>query len=127
MPTTPPPSTRPTVLIVEDDAEIRAGLVDLLRSEAYDVTAVRNGHEALERLAREGPPCLVLLDLMTPVMDGWRFLEEVRRWPALKDGLSVVVLTASGSRPEGAPVREVLKKPFDTHQLLQTVAEYCGR
>jgi CheY-like chemotaxis protein len=68
------------ILVVEDDADTRAGLVSFLEGEGFTVRGAANGREALDVL--EGalvPPRLILLDLMMPVMDGWQFLAERRR------------------------------------------------
>src|ERR1700682_3781073 len=59
------------VLVVEDDADIRESLIEILEESGFPTVGAANGHEALERLRRSGqPPCLILLDLMMPVMGG---------------------------------------------------------
>jgi PAS domain S-box-containing protein len=80
------------VLIVEDDAEMRELLRRRLEKEGWTVSEAENGRVALERMA-ENLPELILLDLMMPEMDGFQFLEEVRKrdaWPSIP----IVVLTA---------------------------------
>ncbi|HYY88050.1 MAG TPA: response regulator [Chloroflexota bacterium] len=62
------------VLVVEDEAEIRFLLRELLVDAGYAVATAANGEEALDQM-HEHRPDAVLLDLMMPVMDGWRFLE----------------------------------------------------
>jgi len=111
-----------SVLLVEDDADIREAVSAVLEAEGYTVLTAENGEQALAILER-GQPCVVLLDLMLPVMSGWEFMKVVkgnRRF----DDLPVVVVSAYTERmAEG--VRRVLKKPLDVAQLLGAVAEYC--
>src|SRR5215470_10585848 len=79
-----------SVLLVEDDADIREALTDVLQMERWTVEPASNGRVALERL-RSGPaPDLMLLDLMMPVMDGFELLEHLRGAP----GPTTVVLSA---------------------------------
>jgi two-component system, chemotaxis family, chemotaxis protein CheY len=71
------------VMIVEDNADLRQVLAELLANVGYQVTCAANGHEALARLrGRPGTPHLILLDLVMPRMDGLRFLKELRATPA---------------------------------------------
>ena len=66
-----------TVLVVDDDLDIRATLAQILREEGFRVREARNGLEALEKVAEEEPD-LVLLDLVMPVIDGWEVLRTLR-------------------------------------------------
>ena len=70
-----------TVLIVDDQALFRRSLQDRLRSDGYDVVGAENGVEALELLEAASSPCVVLLDLMMPVMNGVEFLHALDRRP----------------------------------------------
>jgi CheY-like chemotaxis protein len=119
--------SRPTehsasVLLVEDDKDIREAVSAVLEAEGYTVLTAGNGQEALKILER-GQPCVVLLDLMMPVMDGWDFMEAVKKTRRLEDLPVVVVSAYSERKAEG--VRRVLKKPLDVNQLLAAVADYC--
>src|SRR5262245_36830107 len=67
-----------SVLVVEDDDGIRESIVEILRDEGYLVHEASNGREALEQLKDGQRPCVVLLDLMMPVMSGWQFLQEIQ-------------------------------------------------
>ena len=111
-----------SVLLVEDDRDIREAVSAVLEAEGYTVLTAGNGEEALKILER-GQPCVVLLDLMMPVMDGWDFMEQVKRTRRLEDLPVVVVSAYSERKAEG--VRRVLKKPLDVNQLLSAVADYC--
>src|SRR5437764_11672865 len=68
-----------TVLVVEDNDVSREWLAILLRREGYQVVALRNGQEALVFLAANPAPDLILLDMLMPVLDGWHFLEQLRK------------------------------------------------
>lgn len=107
-----------SVLLVEDDADIREALTDVLRMERWEVEPAANGRLALERL-RSGPkPDLMLLDLMMPVMDGFELLEQLRG----ESGPSTVVLSASREveRVREHPlVRATLGKPVEIGVLLE--------
>lgn len=112
---------RHRVLVVEDDEDIRAELVEILTEEGYLVAAVVNGAEALEALAQGPLPCTVLLDLEMPVVDGWDVLRRMRGDARLRD-VKVVVLSASD-----APAGEVfLRKPAGVRALLDAVARSCA-
>jgi CheY-like chemotaxis protein len=124
-----PSRPRGLVLVVEDEADLRALIVGLLEGDGYAAIGASNGEEALQ-LLREGaePPSLILLDLMMPRMDGWAFRAAQRADPALAS-IPVVVVTGYGSQLEARPLGAVatLPKPFDLDALLQIVDRHCGR
>jgi CheY-like chemotaxis protein len=115
---------RRSVLVVEDDEDIRAAIAEILEGEGYDVVIAANGSEALEELQHMRRPSLILLDLMMPVMNGHEFLARIRETPRLQ-GVPVLVLTAvSTEAPPGA--RGLLRKPFIVEELLDAVQNLCG-
>ena len=111
-----------SLLIVEDDADIREALHGLLQMEGYAVEECKNGLEALQRLRRKSPPPdVILLDLMMPVMDGWQFRVEQKRDPHLAS-IPVVALSAD-STPKAAAIdaEAYLRKPVDYDTLVDTI------
>jgi CheY-like chemotaxis protein len=114
------------ILVVEDDADLRAAVADILEDEGFHVHVAENGQDALVELDHMGQrPCLVLLDLMMPVMDGFTFMERLRADPGLSQ-VPVVVCSASVREPpEGA--RAMLRKPFEIPALVDAVSGYCAR
>ena len=119
----PRPEALRDVLIVDDDPPIRNLLGQVLRRIGVHVREARDGVEAVDCI-EESMPCLMMLDLMMPRMNGWQVLEHLRD-NGLLDHVAVVVLTAVGShRTEGLKefgVRAVLPKPFEIQDLVKTV------
>jgi CheY-like chemotaxis protein len=112
------------VLVVEDDEDIRDVLATVLHESGYSVIIAKNGEEALQRL-RTGTcrPCVILLDLWMPVMDGWQFREAQRKDSSLA-GIPVVAL--SGDREARAfDTAAYLSKPVQFNQLVSTVERFC--
>ena len=104
-------------------------LVQVLEDEGYTVRAAENGRAALAALRAPGarPPCVILLDLMMPVMDGWAFRAEQLRDPLLAE-IPVVVLTADGNAAARSAVLEVagaLRKPVELLTLLAAIQPFC--
>jgi len=118
----------PQVLIVEDDRDTREMLERFLQLEGFDVRTAANGRAALETLQAAGSPCVILLDLMMPVMNGWQFREAQARHPQIA-GIPVVVVTAAGSRSDIPAIHADgwLSKPVDLDRLLETIGEFCPR
>jgi CheY-like chemotaxis protein len=114
-----------TVLLVEDDIDVREAVTDTLQDAGYRVMAARHGQEALELLRNGGPrPCLILLDLMMPVMDGWQFRDLQSKDPALAD-IPVVALSAHGGL-HALGAADHLRKPVQLRALMDVVARFCG-
>jgi CheY-like chemotaxis protein len=113
--------TRKTVLLVEDDGDIRDALQDLLEEDGFDVVPASNGHQALEflRLSRPVRPQLVLLDLAMPIVDGRQVLEAMRAEADLADIPVIVVSAVARDKPIGATA--FVRKPVSAVALLQMV------
>ena len=116
-----------TILVVEDDAATREGLVALLEAEGFSVRSAGNGREALDVLEVAAvPPRLILLDLMMPVMDGWQFLAERRRRPDRFSDSTVVLLSGLAYIEGATDVADFIRKPIDPSVLRSCVRRFCG-
>jgi len=107
--------TTRTVLLVEDDLDVRDTLQDLLESEGFDVIPAANGKQAIDFLTLNDPPGadLVILDLMMPMISGWEVLEVMTDVP-------VIVLSAmAGDRPLRA--QGFVHKPFALETLVAAI------
>jgi CheY-like chemotaxis protein len=116
-----------SVLVVDDDTEIRSLITALLTEEGYTVASATNGRRALNYLRIVEPrPCLILLDLMMPDVNGWELL-DVLQGDAVFGDIPIVVISAMGTfataRVLGA--RECLHKPLDLDEVLALVQRYC--
>jgi CheY-like chemotaxis protein len=109
--------------VVEDDADVRDSVAELLKLEGYRVITAQNGQEGLERLNELSHPCLLLLDLRMPVMDGHALLESMERIDDFRS-VPVVVMTAEEVRKHRM-ASAVLSKPFEPDRLLSAVGAYC--
>ncbi|MBC7545053.1 MAG: response regulator, partial [Candidatus Sericytochromatia bacterium] len=89
-------ASRGGILIVEDDIDIRETLAEILADEGYSVASAANGLDAISYLQTEAMPCVILLDLMMPVMSGWEFRAKQQQDPTLA-GIPVVVLSGDGN------------------------------
>lgn len=114
-----------TVLIVEDEEELREGMRDALELNGYEVLAARDGLEAIEGLDGNRRICLVLLDLVMPRMNGWDFYAALRALPGYSD--VPVIVHSSSFQPAPQGVTRVLTKPLSFRQLMSVVGEHCSR
>jgi CheY-like chemotaxis protein len=112
------------ILVVDDDPDIRESLKEVLQDEGYTVSCVANGREALEYLQKSPRPCVILLDLMMPVMDGWQFRREQKRDPLIAD-IPLIVITATGKRPVLIDADELVLKPLVLGRLFEAIERYC--
>lgn len=120
--------TPASILVVDDDRELRETVHEVLEFEGFAVATATNGAEALAYLRSTAPsPRVILLDLSMPVMDGVTFREEQCKDPALA-AIPVIVFSAAGSLIEkvrAMRVDAVLKKPLRLDQLLDAVGKFC--
>ena len=113
------------VLVVEDDDDIRHSTTELLKAAGYRGLEAANGREALAKLSELAQPCVVILDIMMPVMDGLEFMEELAKTDRLRQ-LNILILTASPILCVGRAVTAgvpVLPKPCSAARLLELVHE----
>jgi CheY-like chemotaxis protein len=114
-----------TVLVVEDEQELREMMRDALELNGYLVVTAEHGQDALDKLGGIEHLCLVILDLLMPVMNGWDFVERMRQRAELASVPVVVHSSAPASPPAG--VTRVLQKPMNFDRLMSIVGEYCAR
>ena len=112
------------MLVAEDDAAIRGMVAEALTDEGYEVTAVANGQEALDRCHAVAPD-VVLLDLMMPVLDGYQFLKR-----GLAGCAAPVIVMSAGFRfrelPSETHIHGFVEKPFDLAVLVAAVERCIG-
>ncbi len=108
-----------TLLIVDDETDVRESLRDALAEEGYAILVANNGRDALALLPTLERPCAVILDIIMPGMSGTEVYGAMRLNPSLAD-IPVLVSTSDPSRaPNQVPV---LKKPINLDRLLAVVA-----
>jgi signal transduction histidine kinase len=114
-------ATGRTLLVVEDDADIREALDGLLSMEGFRVAGCSNGREALDWLRASPKPDVILLDLMMPVMDGWQFRVAQKEDPELST-IPVLALSADATAKAAAIDADAyLRKPVDYETLIDTI------
>jgi CheY-like chemotaxis protein len=112
-----------SVLVVEDDQDIREAIGNILEDEGYEVALAEHGEHALELLSDIERPCLLLVDLVMPKMDGWQLMKALSKDDRLAT-IPVVVMSAMG-RPERLDGQRLVKKPIDLDIMLRIVREHC--
>lgn len=113
------------ILVVEDDEDTRETLCTALELNGFATLSANNGEQALRTLRECQRPCLILLDLMMPVMSGLEFLESLRQDPAYDTTPVVLVSAWPEDAKQMAGAQGVVGKPFDLHQLLARIESLC--
>jgi CheY-like chemotaxis protein len=120
--------TTHTILVVEDEQMLRDSLVEFLEENGYEAIGANDGQDALAKLKTRGtPPCVILLDLMMPVLDGKAFREQQLRDPELAR-IPVIVLSAYrdvAGRAQDLMVADFFAKPLKLPALLDVVRQHC--
>lgn len=116
------------VLVVDDDAAIRDTLTELLAEEGYEAIAAADGSIALQRLRElDHKPCVILLDLMMPNMNGPQFFQEQQKDPELAR-IPVVLISADAQlkQKSSAYGGEFIPKPMRIERVLEVVQRHCA-
>lgn len=118
-----PRTSPPTILVVDDEADICLALCDLLGNEGYQVEAVETGYEALRRMSPTHPYRAVILDLGLPDLDGLIVLQRLHEQDAT---LPIIILTAHGDQKEKIATLHHhafahLIKPYDRQEVIEMV------
>ena len=123
MTTERPSACEKEILIVDDEADFVASLVELLVDEGFSVRTAANGREALEHMDSGPPPCLVILDLRMPVMTGNEVYAAMRERPDLA---SIPVLVSSSSEASQVPAGALyMRKPINPDRMLDVIRQFC--
>ena len=115
------------ILVVEDDADLRESICMLLELEGFLTAGVGNGQEALDYLRAQPPPCVILLDLMMPKMNGFEFRVRQMADEELSE-IPTIILSAISpdqQRREVTSATDYLAKPVRPAQLAQAVRRHC--
>jgi CheY-like chemotaxis protein/nitrogen-specific signal transduction histidine kinase len=120
----PPPDSRPTLLVIDDDATARELMQRFLATEGFHIVTASSGADGL-RLAEELRPDAITLDVLMPGMDGWAVLTALKGDPALAD-IPVIMLTIVGERSMAYALgaSEYLTKPIDRGRLTAVLERY---
>lgn len=116
------------ILLIEDETDLRETLKELLELSGFKVKTAANGQEGLQQLDEAGHPCLILIDLMMPVMNGWEFLAALRKdHQQVLATVPVVVVSAAVNL---ADVQHefgcrAMNKPVDIDRLIALALEHC--
>jgi len=108
-----------SILVVDDDDDVRRMLCVILEAEGYPAAEASDGVEALRLMRAEGPPALVLVDLMMPRMDGEELIRKMSQDPALAQ--TPVAVVSGYPAPSTLPVSARLVKPVELGDLLEVV------
>lgn len=114
-----------TILIVEDDEDLRSAVETLLETAGYAVWSAPEGKSGLAEIAGRGMPDLILLDMRMPVMDGWQFAAELKaKYPQRCP--TVVMSAAADASRRAAEIQAsgFLAKPFDVKALLALIGQF---
>jgi CheY-like chemotaxis protein len=115
------------VLLVDDDSPSVEALREMLEYEGLQVVWEQNGRDALSRLRESGEFCVILLDLMMPVLDGFGFRRQQLQDPKLAS-IPVIIITADGTAAERAKelgTEVYFRKPISPPDLLRAIRKYC--
>ena len=118
-------STSKNILVIEDDKDIQDSIKTCLELEGFSVFTADNGKEALEKLGKIPTPCLILLDLMMPVMNGWEFMDVISN-DLMLSSIPVIIVSAVGNNNAVPKTNGYIKKPIDLDSLINTVHKHCG-
>ena len=127
----PPDSpVRPSVLVIDDDEDLRTTIQDILEDQGFAVATATNGREALDMLlSDESQPALILLDLAMPEMDGWAFRREQQKVPRLAQ-IPVVLFSGNldlGQAALSLNAAATMTKPLRLDGLVTLVDQLAGR
>jgi CheY-like chemotaxis protein len=113
------------ILVVDDDDTVREALCDALELEGYRAVGMPHGAAAMQHLRTGARPCLILLDLMMPVMDGRTFRQTMLADESLTDIPIIIITAAGGQAAADLPASRILPKPLHMDSVIDVVQEHC--
>lgn len=122
--TKPPQKPIQAILVVEDDALLRETIVESLEMEGYSVRAAKDGEEGLEQMRALPKPCLVLLDLLMPVLGGRELLAAMLQ-DAYLAPIPVLIVSSATDGIDLGGAKAVIKKPVSLELLLRLVEQFA--
>jgi len=114
-----------TIMVIEDDHDTRVSLRQSLEAEGYFVFSAANGKQGLEIIRRIKPPCLILLDLVMPIMDGEEFIKALENDASLHI-IPVVLVSAFPEKAKRLIAKAFVTKPIDLKTLLKVVKDFSS-
>lgn len=111
-----------TVLVVEDEEDIRETLCEFLDRAGYKTISAKNGREALEMMHASASPDAILMDMMMPLMGGEELLGILAAHPSWKT-IPVLMMTAATLLAQPANLAAFVRKPFRANQILSSLAK----
>lgn len=115
-----------TVLVIDDDRAIRQTMKDVLEIYGYEVHTAADGREGISKLmSMKVMPCVILLDLMMPGMNGWGFLDFQKSNPTFS-GVPVIICSAYENSAKSIDTKRILIKPVQLDSLVGAVKAFCA-
>lgn len=113
------------ILVVDDDDGIREALKAALEYEGYHVFTAENGQVAYDLMQEGFRPCLIVLDLMMPVMDGWAFADKMAADQSYAK-IPIVVVSAFDDKAPDIKAKSIFKKPVNLKALFEVIKKWCS-
>lgn len=115
-----------TVLIIEDDTDLREGLEELISSEGYHVVTARDGQAGISLLNACANPSLILLDVKMPNFNGNQFMTAMKSKP---DFRNIPIVVVSAETPDAQTIERAdgfLTKPINLDAMYKVIKKYCA-
>ena len=117
----------PGILVIEDSVDLRNGLFEVLRGEGYAAETAATGREALDKLRAGFQPCIILMDLMMPEMNGFEFRTAQLADPELA---TIPLIAYSGVDDLATHAKQLranafIRKPAEISAIMSLVREHC--
>ncbi len=117
------------ILVVEDQADNRQIIRDMLSATDYEITEAENGEQALAALTKQRPD-LILMDIQLPIMDGYEATRRIKADPALKSipiiAVTSYALSGEEQKARAAGCDDYVPKPYSPRHLLAKIRQYLA-